>query len=332
MHILVSNFAFKRINLRNVTTRLNATTLRRLPTRRGTTDSSSSARVKPRWRRYGGDGLCKLNAVDPDPWLERHLVSTLEPIPWFQSLLTDSTCTPTPWAAVEAAENAQRNASSSSSSPSPSSSRIAGYVLTLVPTWGEERRKSYEAMSRAAERVYGGLEGALAKNPKDCAVGFGCISFAKHVASKGSNAPSLDKLRALKGRLPPVMILANRAAHGHPAENGKAAATALGADFHSVDTFEEAAATWPALIADFVAKVAAAEGLILAADLAGTLVPTVGAAAAAAASASSSSSSSSAGAGVFSDLADGLTLTREVGPLLTSCTRLTHGLKKGGRF
>lgn len=184
-------------------------------------------------------------------------------------------------------------------------SRVAGFVFTLVPTRQEEREGPYEELSRVAQRVYGGFEGALAKNPKDCSPGFGCVSFAKFIAAKRSSYPSLHELQALKGKIPPVMVLANRAAVGHPVENGASAAEAMGGDFHEAETFEQAARQWPRLIAKFVAKVAAKEGVKLSDDeqhLSTTTTATTKASAAA---------DDAAAAGVFSDVADGLTLTRE---------------------
>ena len=131
-------------------------------------------------------------------------------------------------------------------------------------------RDAFVEMSNVAQRVYGGFKNALKENSKDCSPGFGCISFAKYIAAKASNAPTLDRLRSLKGKLPPVLVLANSAAHGHPVENGRATAEALGAEFYEVDEFGKAAATWPGLIAEFVARVAQKEGVSIPAETVGT--------------------------------------------------------------
>ena len=101
-------------------------------------------------------------------------------------------------------------------------------------------------------------------------------------------------------------MLANAEASGHPVANGEAAAAAMGADFYSAASFDEAAATWPGLIADFVAKVAAKEGVKLSPDKVGTLPPT---------RAKSTMEEARSGsvihppAGVFGNLAPGLTLS-----------------------
>ena len=55
-----------------------------------------------------------------------------------------------------------------------------------------------------------------------------------------------------------------------PVENGLATAEALGAEFYEVDEFRKAAATWPGLIAEFVARVAQKEGVSIPAETVGT--------------------------------------------------------------
>jgi hypothetical protein len=96
------------------------------------------------------------------------------------------------WAAVEAAAAAAANDTASPFS------RIAGFVFTLVPTWGEHRNAVYDELAVVADRVYGGFQGAMDKNKRDCSPGFGCISFAKHIAAKRSNCPSVQMIRDLK--------------------------------------------------------------------------------------------------------------------------------------
>ena len=98
--------------------------------------------------------------------------------------------------------------------------------------------------------------------------------------------------------------MANAEAAGHPVSNGEAAAAAMGAEFYSAESFDEAAATWPGLIADFVAKVAAKEGLKLSPDKVGTLPPTR-----AKPTMEEARSVVHASAGVFGNLAPGLTLS-----------------------
>ena len=206
-------------------------------------------------------------------------------------------------------------------------SRIAGFVFTLVPTWHEERSNSFQEMTSAAHHVYGGFDNALKENAKDCSPGFGCISFAKYIAAKASNSPTLERLKTLKGKLPPVLVLANSAAHDHPVKNGQAVADALDAEFYKVNDYGEAATTWPGLIADFVDRVAQKEGVSIPVETVGTrkmtpsTTPTqtnntksaakvakVGQAAAAAAT--NKEDNDPTEEGVFADLADGLTLTR----------------------
>ena len=60
-----------------------------------------------------------------------------------------------------------------------------------------------------------GYENALRQNPKDCSPGFGCVSFAKFVAAKKSNCPSLMKLAELKGKLPPILAGSSFCSHTH---------------------------------------------------------------------------------------------------------------------
>lgn len=205
------------------------------------------------------------------------------------------------WAAVEAAAAAK-----DASSPY---SRIAGFIFTLVPTWGHGRMERFDEMVRVAEGVYGSFEAASANNTKDCSPGFGCISFAKLVAAKRSNSPSLEKIRACKGKLPPVMVLANAAAApAHPVEHGRVVADALGAEFHVVETFEEAARKFPEYVADFVASVAAGEGALNASV---TDSEKERERKQDASEAKPASPAAAGGVNVFGDVADGLTLTPE---------------------
>jgi len=218
------------------------------------------------------------------------------------------------WAAVEAAA-----AGGDVSSPY---SRIAGFVFALVPQWGSVRMDAFDTFLEVAEQIYGGIEAAAAENPKDCSLGFGCVSFPKKVAAKGSSAPSLMKIRACKGKLPPVLVLANAASYpGHPVRNGRAVASALGAEFSQVETYDEAAEKWPGLIADFVARVAVKEGIRLSEEYKGGGSDLGGSGGGGSGSFSGTTSKgtpseaaarvSGSAEGVFSDVADGLTLTRE---------------------
>ena len=103
---------------------------------------------------------------------------------------------------------------------------------------------------------------------------------------------------------PWVKVLANAEASGHPVSNGEAAAAAMGAEFYHAGSFDEAATTWPGLIADFVARVAVKEGVKLSPDKVGTLPPTQ-----AKPTMEEAESVVHAPAGVFGNLAPGLTLS-----------------------
>ena len=163
------------------------------------------------------------------------------------------------WAAAKYAAHA-----GNSSSPY---SRIAGFVLTLVPTWGEHRMSAFHELEHVVETVYGGFGEAMQKNPMDCSPGFGCVSFAKLIGAKQSDCPSPHVIAELKGKIPPVLVLTNEEAEpAHPVENGKLVADLLGAEYNTVSTYDEAAKVWPGVIAKFVAKVAAGEGMKLEPD------------------------------------------------------------------
>ena len=120
-----------------------------------------------------------------------------------------------------------------------------------------------------------------------------------------------------KGKLPPVLVLANEAAApSHPVGHGRIVAAALGAELHVATTWDEAHTTWPGLVAEFVAKVAGKEGVALPAEEKseshGKNVTSADKVPAPPAADVGGASPAAAGAGgVFSDVADGLTISRE---------------------
>ena len=166
------------------------------------------------------------------------------------------------------------SASGSGSEPG----RIRGLVLTLVPTMGAERSERYEELREMIANTFGDevanatssrtssrtnaprRDGILTTHLEDCSVGYGCVPFAKYLAAKKSDLPSLDTLRELKEWFPPTLVLADYADEpAHPVENGRLVAEALGARFGVVDTREEREARWPGEVAAFVRDVYEAE-------------------------------------------------------------------------
>jgi len=168
------------------------------------------------------------------------------------------------------------SASGSGSEPG----RIRGLVLTLVPSMGAERSERYEelremiantfgdelanatAISRTSSRTSSPRDpdGILTTHLEDCSVGYGCVPFAKYVAAKKSDLPSLATLAALAPWFPPTLVLADYADEpAHPVANGRAVAEALGARFGVVNTREEREARWPGEVATFIRGVYATE-------------------------------------------------------------------------
>jgi pimeloyl-ACP methyl ester carboxylesterase len=193
------------------------------------------------------------------------------------------------WAGVRQAE-ARRDAelqtpaargSAGSGSASGSGSepgRIRGLVLTLVPSMGAERSERYEELREMIANTFGDelanatssrtssrtnaprRDGILTTHLEDCSVGYGCVPFAKYVAAKKSDLPSLATLAALAPWFPPTLVLADYADEpAHPVANGRAVAEALGARFGVVNTREEREARWPGEVATFIRGVYATE-------------------------------------------------------------------------
>ena len=193
------------------------------------------------------------------------------------------------WAGVRQAE-ARRDAelqtpaargSAGSGSASGSGSepgRIRGLVLTLVPSMGAERSERYEELREMIANTFGDelanatssrtssrtnaprRDGILTTHLEDCSVGYGCVPFAKYVAAKKSDLPSLATLAALAPWFPPTLVLADYADEpAHPVANGRAVAEALGARFGVVNTREEREARWPGEVATFIQGVYATE-------------------------------------------------------------------------
>ena len=136
------------------------------------------------------------------------------------------------------------SASGSGSEPG----RIRGLVLTLVPSMGAERSERYEELREMIANTFGDevanatssrtssrtnaprRDGILTTHLEDCSVGYGCVPFAKYVAAKKSDLPSLATLNALAPWFPPTLVLADYADEpAHPVANGRAVAEALGA-------------------------------------------------------------------------------------------------------
>ena len=159
------------------------------------------------------------------------------------------------WAAVDGAR-------------SVGSDRVAGVVLTLVPTMGEERRERFGDIVDTIRRTFESFESSgnvtmeeVLTRRLDCSVGYGCVPFGAFVAAKHSDLPSLKEISEARGRFP-VLVLADRDAEpAHPVENGRAVAEALGAEFHVAANGAERRRTWPRLVADFVRKIADARGV-----------------------------------------------------------------------
>ena len=159
------------------------------------------------------------------------------------------------WAAVDGAR-------------SDASDRVAGVVLTLVPTMGEERRERFGDIVDTIRRTFESFESSgnvtmeeVLTRRLDCSVGYGCVPFGAYVAAKHSDLPSLKEISEARGRFP-VLVLADRDAEpAHPVENGRAVAEALGAEFHVAANGAERRRTWPRLVADFVRKIADARGV-----------------------------------------------------------------------
>ena len=166
------------------------------------------------------------------------------------------------------------SASGSGSEPG----RIRGLVLTLVPTMGAERSERYEELREMIANTFGDelanatssrtssrtnaprRDGILTTHLEDCSVGYGCVPFAKYVAAKKSDLPSLATLNALAPWFPPTLVLADYADEpAHPVANGRAVAEALGARFGVVNTREEREARWPGEVATFIRGVYATE-------------------------------------------------------------------------
>ena len=166
------------------------------------------------------------------------------------------------------------SASGSGSEPG----RIRGLVLTLVPTMGAERSERYEELREMIANTFGDelanatssrtssrtnaprRDGILTTHLEDCSVGYGCVPFAKYVAAKKSDLPSLATLAALAPWFPPTLVLADYADEpAHPVANGRAVAEALGARFGVVNTREEREARWPGEVATFIRGVYATE-------------------------------------------------------------------------
>jgi pimeloyl-ACP methyl ester carboxylesterase len=166
------------------------------------------------------------------------------------------------------------SASGSGSEPG----RIRGLVLTLVPSMGAERSERYEELREMIANTFGDelanatssrtssrtnaprRDGILTTHLEDCSVGYGCVPFAKYVAAKKSDLPSLATLAALAPWFPPTLVLADYADEpAHPVANGRAVAEALGARFGVVNTREEREARWPGEVATFIRGVYATE-------------------------------------------------------------------------
>ena len=163
------------------------------------------------------------------------------------------------------------SASGSGSEPG----RIRGLVLTLVPSMGAERSERYEELREMIANTFGDelanatslvntnsprRDGILTTHLEDCSVGYGCVPFAKYVAAKKSDLPSLATLNALAPWFPPTLVLADYADEpAHPVANGRAVAEALGARFGVVNTREEREARWPGEVATFIRGVYATE-------------------------------------------------------------------------
>lgn len=145
--------------------------------------------------------------------------------------------------------------------------RVAGLVLTLVPTMGEQRRARFGDIMDTIRRTYGSvgnpsMEEVLTRR-LDCSVGYGCVPFGAYVAAKHSDLPSLDEIAEVRGRFPVLVLADPDAEPAHPVENGRAVAEALAAEFHVAANGEERRRTWPRLVADFVRKIADADGVRL---------------------------------------------------------------------
>ena len=159
------------------------------------------------------------------------------------------------WAAVDGAR-------------SDADDRVAGVVLTLVPTMGEERRERFGDIVDTIRRTFESFDSSgnvtmeeVLTRRLDCSVGYGCVPFGAFVAAKHSDLPSLKEISEARGRFP-VLVLADRDAEpAHPVENGRAVAEALGAEFHVAANGAERRRTWPRLVADFVRKIADARGV-----------------------------------------------------------------------
>ena len=169
------------------------------------------------------------------------------------------------WAGVRQAERARDSALGATSEGAGEGSlgRVRGLVLTLVPTMGTERAARYEEMRARIAETFGDAANAtdiLRADLEDCSVGYGCVPFAKYLAAKKSDLPSLDTLRELKEWFPPTLVLADYADEpAHPVENGRLVAEALGARFGVVNTREEREARWPGEVATFIRRVYEAE-------------------------------------------------------------------------
>ena len=171
------------------------------------------------------------------------------------------------WAGVRQAEerrDAELGADEAADEAADASGRLRGLVLTLVPSMGAERAERYDEMRERIANTFG--DAANATDPRtradfeDCSVGYGCVPFAKYLAAKKSDLPSLETLRDLKPWFPPTIVLADYADEpAHPVENGRLVAEALGARFGVVDTREEREARWPGEVAAFVRDVYEAE-------------------------------------------------------------------------
>lgn len=156
-------------------------------------------------------------------------------------------------------ENKSYDTQSPGSHKLDSRPRLIGLILTLIPTMGEERVAHFNALGGKIANTFGSLENArleMGADAVDCSMGYGCVPFAKYVAAKGSDLPSLELLRSLAPWFPPTLVLGDYADEpAHPVENGRQVAHALGARFVAVSTRAERESSWPGLVAGFVQDV-----------------------------------------------------------------------------
>ena len=142
------------------------------------------------------------------------------------------------------------------------SDRVAGVVLTLVPTAGRGTPRAFRG-HRGHDSTHVRIVRLLGERHDgggvdDAAAGlFGGVrvrAFRAFVAAKHSDLPSLKEISEARGRFP-VLVLADRDAEpAHPVENGRAVAEALGAEFHVAANGAERRRTWPRLVAAFRTK------------------------------------------------------------------------------